>query len=179
MRIVELARRWFVPLSLAALAVLFVVRARAGAELRPARSPGSSAPVFTLPDLQQQPVSLTAFRGRPVLLNFFATWCPPCRAELPDLEALAQANPDCLRVVGIAVNSGAAAKVAAFARERGLTYPVLMDDGGAGAKYSVARLPHSVLIDADGGLVGTFDGMVTKEGVMKAVRALDKPSPRC
>jgi peroxiredoxin len=179
MRIVELARRSFIPLALAALAVLAVVQARAGAGLRPPREPGFSAPAFALPDLEGRSVSLGSLRGRPLLLNFFATWCPPCLAELPALEALAQAHPDCLQVVGIAESSGGASEIAAFARERRLTYPLLLDDGRAGASYSVVTIPHSVLIDSQGRIAGTFDGTVTKSGVEKAVHAIAQATPRC
>ncbi len=179
MRIVELARRSLIPVALAALAVVAVVQARAGAGLRPPREPGFSAPAFALPDLEGRSLSLGSLRGRPVLLNFFATWCPPCLAELPELEALAQAQPDCLQVVGIAESSGGADAIAAFARDRGLTYPLLLDDGRAGASYSVVALPHSVLIDAGGRIAGTFDGGVTKSGVEKAVHAIAQATPRC
>ena len=176
MRLVDLARRSFIPVALSALAVLAVVQARAGADLRAPRQAGP-APAFTLPDLQGRKVSLASLRGRPVLVNFFATWCPPCRAELPALQALAR--PDCLQVIGIAESSGDAAAVAAFVRERGVTYPVLLDDGSAGAGYSVVTLPHSVLIDAEGGLAGTFDGAVTASGVTKVVHSILKAPPRC
>ena len=179
MRAFDLVRRSFIPVSLAGLAVLAVLQARAGAELRPPREPGFSAPDFTLPDLQGRNLALASLRGRPVLVNFFASWCPPCRAELPELEALAQARPDCLQVVGIAENSGGAEDVAAFARERGLTYPLLLDDGRAGVSYSVVTIPHSVLIDPDGRVAGTFDGTVTKSGVAKAVHAIAPATPRC
>ncbi len=179
MRIVDLARRSFIPVALGALAVLAVVQARAGAGLRPPREPGASAPAFTLPDLHGQKLALTSLRGRPVLVNFFATWCPPCRAELPELEALAQAHPDCLEVVGIAENSGSADEIAVFARDRRLTYPLLLDDGSAGASYSVVNIPHSVLIDSDGRIAGTFDGTVTRSGVEKAVHSIVTAPPRC
>jgi peroxiredoxin len=179
MRIVELARRSFIPVALGALAVLAIVQARAGAGLRPSRETGSSAPAFALPDLKGRSLSLDSLRGRPVLLNFFATWCPPCRAEMPALEALAQAHPDCLQVVGIAESSGGADEVAAFARERSLTYPLLIDDGRAGASYSVETLPHSVLIDSGGRIAGTFEGIVTKTGVEKAVHAIAQAAPGC
>lgn len=179
MEIINLARRSFIPLALGALAILAVTQARASAQLQPPRAPGLSAPAFTLPDLQGRKVSLTSLRGRPVLVNFFASWCPPCRAEMPELEALAQSHPDCLQVVGIAQNSGGAPAVSAFARERGVTYPLLLDDGSAGASYSVQTLPYSVLIDADGRIAGTFDGMVSKSGVEKAVHAIASAVPRC
>jgi thiol-disulfide isomerase/thioredoxin len=179
MRIVELARRSFIPVALAALAVLAFVQARASAGLQPPREPGLSAPAFALPDLEGRSLSLDSLRGRPVLLNFFATWCPPCLAELPALEALAQAHPDCLQVVGIAESSGGAAEIAAFARDRRLTYPLLLDDGRAGASYSLETLPHSVLIDAGGRIAGTFEGAVTKSRVEKAVHAIAQGAPNC
>jgi peroxiredoxin len=179
MRIVELARPFLLPVAFAALAVLAFVQVRSGAGLQPPRKPGFSAPGFSLPDLEGRILSLDSLRGRPVLLNFFATWCPPCIAEMPALEALAQAQPDCLKVVGIAEDSGSADEIAAFARQRRLTYPLLLDDGSAGASYSVRALPHSVLIDSGGRIAGTFDGIVTKAGVEKAVHAIAEDMPRC
>lgn len=180
MRIIDLTRRFVVPAGLAALAILTVVQARIGSGLRPStQQQRSPAPAFVLPDLQGNQVSLASLRGRPVLLNFFATWCPPCRAELPELQALAEAHPDCLQILGISVGTEGAREIASFAKERGITYPVLLDDGGAGASYSVRSIPRSVLIDSDGNIAGIADGTVTKAGIEKAVHAIAKAPTRC
>jgi thiol-disulfide isomerase/thioredoxin len=164
-------------LAVAALGVLFVLQLRHGADLRPAVH--EQAPEFNLPDLAGRPVALSSFRGRPVLLNFWASWCGPCRAELPELETLSRERPGCLAVLGVAEDSGDAATVAEFARQRRLTYPVLIDDGRAGAAYRVVTIPHSVLIDSEGRVVGTFSGAVTAWGVRDALRELAGAASRC
>jgi peroxiredoxin len=154
--------------ALAGLTALFVLQSSRGARLRPLAA--QQAPAFDLPDLEAHRVSLSSLRGRPVLVNFWATWCAPCRAELPELEALFRERPCGLAVLGISVDSGSDASVAGFAREHGVTYPVLFDDGSAGAAYQVVTLPHSVLVDAEGREVGLFRGPVTAKGVREALR---------
>jgi thiol-disulfide isomerase/thioredoxin len=172
-----LLRRSALPLAVLALAALFVWRSTLGAPLQPPRTPGELAPLFALPDLRGQELSLAGLRGRLVLVNFWATWCPPCRAELPALEELSRDRPGCLAVVGVAVNSGDALAVGAFAAERALTYPMLIDDGSAARSYRVVTLPHSVLVGPDGLVVGTFHGKVTARGVAAAVRAIPQHIP--
>ena len=120
----------FVPAALLALAVLFVVEASRAGKLRPEKS-SALAPAISLRDPAGKAVTLASLRGRSVLVNFWATWCPPCRAELPDLEALAQEKPGCLALLGVEAGCETPAEVAAFVRERGLSYPVVLDDGSA------------------------------------------------
>jgi thiol-disulfide isomerase/thioredoxin len=140
---------------------------------------GTPAAGFTLPDLQGHAVSLGSFSGRPTLVNFWATWCPPCNAELPDLQRLAAEHPDCLSVVGVALESGGADEVAAFARRKGLTYPLLLDDGAVAHSYQVESLPRSVLLDSAQRVVMTWDGVIDPAEVLKQVRALNPGTPRC
>ncbi len=158
--------RWILPLVLAVV----LLAALAWPKPQPAApSSRSAAPAFTLADLDGTPRSLASFRGHPVLVNFWATWCPPCRAELPELEATWRAHQGCLSVVGVAEDSGSAAEVRAVARKHDLDYPLLIDDGSAASAYGVTTLPRSVLIDGDGRIVRTFFGTVTRERIESAI----------
>ena len=118
----------------------------------PAPELGRAAPDFTLPDLAGKPVRLAEFRGKTaVLVNFWATWCPPCREEMPTLERLSQARRGAIRVLGVNLDAVNPAKVRAFVRELGVTFPILRDpDFAVGELYRVRGLPTSFVIDRDG-----------------------------
>jgi thiol-disulfide isomerase/thioredoxin len=113
-----------------------------------------------LRDLHGQAVRLHDLRGRVVLLNFWATWCAPCRDEMPALETLArELGPRGLTVVGVNYKESQA-DVQAFVREQKLGFPILLDDAGEVAKrYQVFALPVSVLVDRRGMIVGTVLGI--------------------
>ena len=162
--------------AIAALAGLFVWERIYGSGLsRPAAQAHAAAPSFSLADLDGRTRSLESFRGKPVLVNFWASWCPPCRAELPELQALWSAHQGCLDVVGIAVSSGSPDELRAFVRSRGIGYPILLDDGSASGAYRVGGIPISVLIDAQGRVLGEFDGGITRAGVERALSSLQPP----
>ncbi len=110
---------------------------------------GQPAPDFTLPDLAGKRVRLQDLRGRKaVVINFWATWCVPCREEMPTLERLARARRDSLEVLGVSVDVVDKEKVRAFVKELGLTFPILLDpDGVAGKPYRIRALPTSYVID--------------------------------
>jgi thiol-disulfide isomerase/thioredoxin len=169
--------RWFLPLAGGAVLVYFL--SAVPEERAAAKPPGSAAPAFVLPDLQGNPVALDSFRGRPTLLNFWATWCPPCRAEMPDLQSLADGREDCLNVVGIAIGSGDAAEVGAFVRERGLRYPMLLGNDQIGADYEIRTIPRSVLLDSSGNEAAHWDGPIDRKAVRAAVHALGPAPVRC
>ena len=173
-------RKALVLVALAGLSLLFLRAVTMGARMEAPRALGEVAPAFSLTDVNDNRLTLAELRGRPVLVNVWATWCPPCRAELPELQRLADERPGCLAVVGVTVNSGAAGVVAAFARERKLSYPLLIDDGSAALAYRIVTLPHSVLVAPDGSVAGRFRGAVTAAGVRSALADLKLPArPSC
>jgi cytochrome c biogenesis protein CcmG/thiol:disulfide interchange protein DsbE len=118
------------------------------------------APPFVLRDLDGAEVSLASLRGRPVVLNFWATWCGPCRLEIPSIAAFAEAHPDVV-VVGI-VADGPEGKVRAEARRLGATYPVLQNDGRVFDDYGVTTYPTTVFVNPDGTVRWVHTGLVTR-----------------
>lgn len=115
---------------------------------------GDVAPGFVLPRLDGEgSLSLAALTGRVVVLNFFASWCDPCRSEAAVLERLSEAYPSRVVVVGIATNDDAE-DARAFARTYGLEYPLVIADDAVLASYAVRGLPETVFIDAAGAVSG-------------------------
>ncbi len=120
---------------------------------------GTYAPEFTLKDLQGNNVSLTDFRGKLVLLNFWATWCPPCREEIPSLNKLmSQYRNKGLVIIGISSDSSYK-RLKAFAKKYNISFIVLHDASiTITRKYKVFSLPTTFLIDKRGRIVRKFIG---------------------
>ncbi|HEU0052233.1 MAG TPA: TlpA disulfide reductase family protein [Longimicrobium sp.] len=125
---------------------------------------GSSAPQVTATDLAGKPVDLASLRGQVVLLNIWATWCPPCRAEMPSMERLYRTlGPEGLHIVAVSIDAAEGktdadgregGDVAAFTREYGLTFPVWRQPSGEiGRAYRTTGVPESFLIDRKGRIV--------------------------
>jgi len=125
---------------------------------------GNLASGFTLEALDGTEVSLGEYRGNVVLINFWATWCPPCRAEIPDIEEAYQARQDDgFVVLGVNVEEPRES-VAPFVEAMGMTYPVLLDEGGQVLKmYRAIGLPISVILDQDGVIQVRHVGVLTRE----------------
>jgi peroxiredoxin len=118
----------------------------------PAPRVGSEAPDFTLQSLDGKEVKLSDLRGKPVMLNFWATWCPPCRQEIPTIrDAYKEKGESNYEVLGIATQSDRAT-VEAFAKELGINFPVLPDADNRVTSdlYHVLPIPTSFFIDKDG-----------------------------
>jgi thiol-disulfide isomerase/thioredoxin len=102
--------------------------------------------------------------GRPVILNLWASWCPPCRAEMPDFSNASIAHPDVL-ILGVAVDDDPLA-AAAFVKEFGIAYPTGFDETGAvGRTYRTPGLPATYVISADGDLITNMFGMLTSQDI--------------
>ena len=119
-----------------------------------------AAPPFVLADLSGAKVSLASLSGKVVLLNFWATWCIPCRTEMPGMERLWQRYRDRgLAIVAVSVDEGGEKRIANFVRRLNLSYPILLDPQSEVAeRYEVSGLPVSFLIDGEGRLIGRLVG---------------------
>ena len=136
-------------------------------------APGTEAPDFTLPTLDGEMVSLASYRGQPVLLNFWATWCPPCRAEMPAMQRVYETYRDDGFVV-LAVNVRESEEpVRAFIEELGLTFPILMDEkGDVTNTYRVYGLPTTYFLDREGRVYRVQVGAMTEEFMETTVKEL-------
>jgi len=138
---------------------------------------GQPAPDFVLPGLDARPVRLSDFRGRVVMLNFWASWCVPCKVEMPGMEAVYQDLKGQGFVV-LAVNMQDDPDVARrFVEEVKATFPIALDrDGSVARQYRLAALPTSFFIDREGRVADINTGLVTRGQVeFKATRLLEAP----
>ncbi len=153
-------RRWEILMLVSLTAgVLWTVASRVpsavGAPLSASPSPreGSLAPNFTLDTLDGTKVTLSELRGKIVLINLWATWCPPCRAEMPALEnAYKQYKDSGVVVLGLNVtNQDSEKDIPPFVDEFGLTFPILLDrDGSVSALYQLKGLPTTYFVNREG-----------------------------
>ena len=136
---------------------------------------GVPAPDFELTSLDGKRVKLSDFRGKAVLLNFWATWCSPCKVEMPwfvDLQK--KYGNDGFVVLGVAMDDSDPSKIAQFASEMGVNYPVLLGTDKVSDDYgNVQFLPTTFYIDRDGRIVGKGTGLLARSeveaGVQKAL----------
>ena len=120
------------------------------------------APVFRVRDLDGREISPASLRGKVVIVNFWATWCGPCRAEIPDLVALQEKYKDTLQVIGISEDEAGVDVVKRFAAEHHVNYPVAMTTPEIEKLYpGISALPTSFILDRDSRVVQKHVGMLT------------------
>jgi thiol-disulfide isomerase/thioredoxin len=129
-------------------------------------------------DLDGRPVSTATLLGKVVLVNFWATWCPPCREEIPDLIKLQARYKDTLQIVGIAQDSGSVEDVKRFAVEHGMNYPTILSSAAIESLFPpVSALPTSFFLDKDGRLAQKHVGMLNASLTELETQALAGTSP--
>jgi peroxiredoxin len=136
----------------------------------PAALQGRPAPSFAVPALNGTTTALDSYRGRVVVMNLWASWCPPCRAEMPDLQRLYQTYR-ARNVIVLGVDQGESAqRVGAFAQSLGIHYPLLLDQQQQyGRVYAALGLPTTIVITPEGVVARGFDGPLSYPQMVAAI----------
>jgi peroxiredoxin len=174
----KVAVSWF----LAGAAVWFP--AKTSGQKAPPQSPGPGrlemlpdAPDFELKSLEGKVVHLSDYRGKAVVLNFWATWCVPCKKEMPWLIAFQkQYGPQGLVIVGISMDSSTE-PVRPFAKKLGVNYPILFGNQSVADQYWVKGLPVSIFIDKAGRMTDQVPGMPTRSLMENEIKLALKNAP--
>jgi cytochrome c biogenesis protein CcmG/thiol:disulfide interchange protein DsbE len=167
-----LNRKALVAGLLVVLPLLAILVANLGRDPHSVRSPliGRAAPAFALPPVDGgPPVTLESLQGRPVVINFWATWCVPCYQEHPALNGAARAMQGDVQFLGV-VYEDETSRVQAFLQERGNAYPSLLDEGGRTAiAYGVYGVPETYFLDAAGRIVEKYVGPLDPATIARLV----------
>ncbi|HEY8491185.1 MAG TPA: TlpA disulfide reductase family protein [Dehalococcoidia bacterium] len=136
---------------------------------------GQRAPDFALASPEGETVRLSDLRGRPVLVNFWATWCGPCLEEMPAIQRVYDQHAGSVAVVAVNFREGPG-PAAEFAGRLGLTFPVVLDRAGeVAARYGVPGLPSSYFIDAEGVVRAVHFGPMDEETIRQKLAAAGSP----
>ena len=132
------------------------------------------APEFSLQDINGKTVRLSDYSGKVIILNFFATWCPPCREEIPDfIELVNTTDSERFAIMGISVEKGDEGAVRKFAAVKKINYPVLVDDGFVSKAYGpISSIPTTFIIDRNGNVAEKIIGSRTKVEFQDKIRPL-------
>ncbi|MCA1011899.1 redoxin domain-containing protein [Halobacillus halophilus] len=134
---------------------------------------GQQAPDFTLQTLEGEEVSLSDYRGKKVMINFWATWCPPCRAEMPDMEKFYQNEDIVILAVNLTETESGLKEVQEFRDEFDLSFPILLDKKVEVAnKYQINPVPTSVFVDEDGKIDSVMLGAMNYDMMLQRLEAL-------
>jgi len=164
-----------VVVALVVAAMLFIglrLARRSGANSGTRITQATVAPDFSLESLDGKHMRLSDWRGKAVLLNFWATWCGPCKIEMPwFVELQRQYGPQGLQIVGVAMDDASREDIAKFAKEMGVNYPILLGKEAVGDAYGgVPAMPESFFIDRDGKVVDRIIGLKGKADIEEAIK---------
>jgi thiol-disulfide isomerase/thioredoxin len=156
-------RIWSIPIL---LVVFFVVGGNAQSLKR------QKAPNFSLSSQNGKVIELAKLKGKIVLLNFWATWCPPCRAEIPDfIDVYSTYKSKGFEIVGIALDEEGWDKVAPFMKEAKINYPIVLGSRDITQAYGgIDGIPTTFIVDRDGNIVGQQVGILTKSALIKVLK---------
>ncbi len=132
-------------------------------QLEPAPVKGHPAPEISLLSTTGERINLSDFRGKPVVINFWATWCTPCRIETPELQELHRERGDEIVIFSVNATQQDGGDIEGFMQEFGMTFPVMLDtDGQAFKDYGVYGLPTTIFVNKHGVIHEVFTGLVNK-----------------
>ena len=166
-----------------ALTVAAGCRPSTGAE-KAAASAGSKGivssvlPAFQVKTLDtNESVSLDKYRGKIVILNLFASWCPPCRMEIPDFIEMQKKHADRLNVVGLSYDQGSAADLKRFLKEMGVNYDVYWGSEEIAKYVGLRGIPHTLVLDSEGRVVRSYIGYTSAGTFEQDIAALSRDFP--
>jgi peroxiredoxin len=130
---------------------------------------------FTAPDINGKVITLSAYKGKIILLNFFATWCPPCRMEMPDFNTIFKEHAESVEVIAVNVGRESIDKVKNFVKSNNLDFTVIMDNGSISSLYGpMPGIPVTVVVDKNFNIQKRYVGMRPKEVFLQDIETLEK-----
>lgn len=153
------------------LAMFFIITPSDVMQANSGLNIGDKAPNFTIEDLNGNKIQLSDYKGKSVMINFWTTWCPPCKKEMLDIETFSKEKQDQWVVLAINVDGGNEEGVRQFVQERKLTFPVLLDDKDVVAnQYHILSIPTTYFLNKEGVIINKAFTMLT----LKEMRELTK-----
>lgn len=139
-----------------------------------AAEPAKTAPAWELKDVSGKTIKSSDFAGKVVVLDFWATWCPPCREEIPGFVELQKQYADKgLAIIGVSLDQGGPSVVKDFIKENHINYPIVMGDDAIVSAYGgIEGIPTTFIIDRDGNIAGQHVGFTPKEAFEAAIKPL-------